>query len=84
MTTDVIFQLPDDLLLALRVTPDQFRDELRLAAALKFVELGRLSSGTAARLAGVPVPVLLSRLADYGLAAFRMSAAEVQEDARRA
>ena len=45
--------------------------------AMKLLELGRLSSGAAARLAGLSVPVFLARLADYGVAAFRMTEAQV-------
>ncbi len=56
----------------------------RLAAAVKLLELGRLSSGAAARLAGLAVPVFLARLADYGVSAFRMNEAEIREDAQRA
>ena len=51
---------------------------------MKLFELGRLSSGAAARLGGVPVPLFLAKLADYGVAAFRMSEAEIREDAQRA
>ena len=51
---------------------------------MKLLELGRLSSGAAARLAGLAVPVFLARLADYGVSAFRMNEAEIREDAQRA
>jgi predicted HTH domain antitoxin len=80
----VTLEVADDVLLALRLTPERFRDELLLAAAVKFFELGRLSSGAAARLAAAPVPVFLARLADYGTAAFRLSEGEIRDDAQRA
>jgi predicted HTH domain antitoxin len=80
----LILQVPDDVLLAFKLTPDRLREELLLAAAVKFYELGRLSSGAAARLAGIPVPVFLSRLADYGATALRTSEAEMRDDAQRA
>lgn len=82
--TEIVLEVPDDTLVALKLTPERFRDEVRLAAAAKLLELGRLSTGAAARLAGLPVPVFLARLADYGVATFRMTEAEIREDAQRA
>jgi predicted HTH domain antitoxin len=80
----VTFEISDELLLALRLTLDRLGDKLRMAAAVKFVETGRLSSGAAARLAGVPVPVFLGRLADYGATTFGESETELREDLHRA
>lgn len=82
--TRVTFDVPDDLLLALKLTGERFAEELRIAAAVKYVELGRLSSGAAARLAGVPLAVFLQKLGDYGAIAFRASEAEIRADVQRA
>jgi predicted HTH domain antitoxin len=82
--TQITLDVPDDMLVALQLTPERFRDEVRMAAAMKLLELRRLSVGAAAQLAGVPVPLFLTKLAEYGVAAFRMSEAEIREDAQRA
>ena len=81
---DIKLSLPDEAVVALKRTPDQLADEIRLAAAMKLYELGRLSSGAAAALAGIPRVVVLSKLADYGIATFKLSAEELAEDLARA
>jgi predicted HTH domain antitoxin len=68
------------LSIALAASPEQLEGEVRLAAAMKLHEMGRLSSGAAAELAGIPKPVFLSRLADFGIASFCMSEGELAED----
>lgn len=80
---EVRFTLPDDTAAALG-DPEAVAEIVRLAAAMKLYELGRLSAGGAAVLAGVAVPVLLSRLAQYNVDAFRLNADEVARDARSA
>ena len=51
----------------------------RLGAAMKRYALGQLSSGAAARLAGIPRTVFLSRLADYGIDTFALTEVELEQ-----
>lgn len=46
-------EYPDEILVSLKETKDDFSHELKTAAAVKLYELGKLSSGKAARLAGM-------------------------------
>jgi predicted HTH domain antitoxin len=82
--TTISFDLPDDAVLSMHVPPDEVGRELRLAAAVKLYELGRLSSGAAARLAGIPRVAFLVKLADYGVDTFRMTEDELLTDVRNA
>jgi predicted HTH domain antitoxin len=80
----ITLNVPDDSCEALRLSPEALAEELRLAAAMKLYEVGRLSVGAAAALAGVPQPVFLGKLAEYNISAFRLSEQELGEEARRA
>ena len=60
-TQQIVIDVPEHVLLAEKTSAHSFGDELRLLAAVKFYELGRLSSGWAADLAGLSrVEFLLS------------------------
>ena len=73
-----------ETLLALKMSSDEMGVAVRMAAAVKLFELRQLSSGAAARLAGVPRVVFLSRLADYGVDTFRLTEEQLQRETRLA
>ena len=80
--SQILLSIPDESLAALRVSPPQAGDELRMLAAVKLFELKRLSSGAAARLAGIPRALFLQRLGDYGVPSFDLSQDEYQRETR--
>jgi len=82
--TTLTMLLPDEASLALKVPFGALGGEIRLAAAVKLFEIGRLSSGAAAALAGIPKPLFLSKLGSYGVPTFSLSEQELVEDASNA
>ena len=76
--SQLILDVPDDSLLSLKLSNEAAAAEIRLAASVKLYELGRLSSGAAARLAGIPRTLFLSKLADYGVDTFRLAEDELE------
>lgn len=78
--SEITLHVPDTISIALRVPEDRVAGELLLAAAVKLFERGRLSSGAAAELAGLPKPVFLQKIGEFGVATFRQSADELREE----
>lgn len=82
--SEITLDIPDEALDAMERSPMAAGDELRMAAAVKLYEMGRLSTGAAARLAGVPRVRFLSRLSDYGVATFDIDPDEFDQETRLA
>jgi predicted HTH domain antitoxin len=82
--SQVTFSIPDEILVALKATPEVLESRIRLAAAVKLYEMGQLSSGAASQLARVPKPYFLSRLADFGVNTFDLSEEDLIHDLKSA
>jgi len=76
----ITVQIPDDLDLALNVAPDALAPALLVAAAVKLFELGKISAGKAAELAGMPKPLFLMTLAEWRVSASTLSAEDIAQD----
>jgi predicted HTH domain antitoxin len=64
-TRKIVIDVPEKILLAEKVDEKAFARELRLLAAIKLFELGRLSSGRASDLAGMSRVEFLLTLGRY-------------------
>ena len=82
--TEIVIRIPEETALLLHMSVEELGRKLQMAAAAKLYEMGELSSGAAAQLAGIPRTVFLSRLADYGIDTFRLSEDELQREVRLA
>ncbi len=65
VTRQIVIEIPEKILLAEKVNETEFGRELRVLAAVKLYELGRLSSGRAAELAGMSRVEFLLNLGRY-------------------
>jgi predicted HTH domain antitoxin len=55
-----------------------------MAAAIKLFEIGRLSSGAAAELAGLPLIAFISKLGEFGTETFKQTLPEIADDSANA
>jgi predicted HTH domain antitoxin len=76
----VEIQLPDSAFSALRKLPQDFVGEMRSAAAVKWYELGDLSQGKAAEVAGLNRADFITALARYKVSVLQYTAEELAQE----
>ena len=75
--------MPEEALASLRTDSENFACQLRLAAAVKWYELRRVSQERAAKIAGLSRTNFLAALGQFGVSPFQYTAEEVLEEAAR-
>jgi predicted HTH domain antitoxin len=72
--------LPGRVFSALRKAPDEFVQEMRVAAAVKWYELGEVSQGKAAEMAGLSRSGFIDALSRYQVSVWQYSAEELEQE----
>ena len=78
----ITLEYPDDLESAVQTTPEEFEAQIRLMAALKMFELGKLSSGKAAELAGLSRVEFFEMCGRYRVSIFDYPPEELEAELR--
>lgn len=76
-------ELPDEAFSILRVAPDAFVREMRLAAAVKWYEIGKISQAKAAELAGISRREFIDALGRFGVSAIQITPEELTAEFER-
>jgi predicted HTH domain antitoxin len=76
--------IPEEVLISLKETPSSMSQQILTLAAIKLFELGKLSSGRAAQLAGISKVKFISLLGQYQVSAFNFPVEDLESDVRNA
>jgi predicted HTH domain antitoxin len=80
MEQTITITIPDTIPEILNRTPDEMGRDLRLYGALMLFRLGKLSSGAAAEMAGLPRVMFLDLCAEYGVSVSQITVEELRRE----
>jgi predicted HTH domain antitoxin len=80
MSVALKLDIPEGAFSAMRKSPTEFGDEMRLAAAVKWYEMGIISQEKAAEIAGLTRLNFLMSLARFNVSPFQYTSDEIEEE----
>ena len=80
MENTLTIPYPNALLLSLKEDRNEFEQEARLLLAIKLFEMGRVSTGMAARLAGMERVAFMFALERFGLSPIGLDPDDLEQD----
>lgn len=78
--TELIIQIPQDVPQLLKMSNADFAREAQMLLAVKLFEMGKLTSGKAAELAGMPRVAFLYSLKRYNVSAINFDEEEIERE----
>lgn len=76
----VSINLPDNVFASVRKDPGEFAQAMRLAAVVKWYEIGEVSQGRAAEIAGLSRADFITALSQFHVTPFQYTAAELEAE----
>ena len=83
MSVQLTVELPQSVFSALRSSPEEFVQEMRLAAAVKWYEMQKVSQSKAAEIAGISRQAFLEALARFQVSPFQTTPDELLQELNR-
>lgn len=81
MTVHITLDVPEESLSVFRAGPDEFARQMRLAAVVKWYEMGRVSQSKAAELAGLSRREFLDTLHEFQVSPFQITPDDLAAEA---
>ncbi len=80
MSLQVTIELSEDVLPILRTTPEDFVRQMRLAAAVKWYEIGQVSQSKGAELAGLSRQAFIEALGRFGVSPIQITPEQLEAE----
>ena len=80
MSTQITIDVPEGAFSALRQSKEEFAAEMRLTAAVKWYEMGKLSQAKAAEMAGLSRAAFIPTLERFRVSPFQVEPSELARE----